>query len=72
MFICFFVMENCVCCLCPLFAFSRALFGQKAMFLGDLSSKQPVVRFILAVLRSFAKGLTFSGFTGKSLLNQRG
>ena len=23
----------------------------------------------LAVLRSFAKGLTFSGFTGKSLLN---
>ena len=26
----------------------------------------------LAVLRSFAKGLTFSGFNGKSLLNQRG
>ena len=30
------------------------------------------VNIYLAVLRSFAKGLSFSGFTGKSLLNQRG
>ena len=26
----------------------------------------------VAVLRSFAKGLTFSGFDGQSLVNQRG